>query len=130
MKSKLVKLFLINFLLFASCLTFVESKGINKKDVWWEKDADPSNGGGVWKAYIMKTNNEVVHEWRYEWNGEEVNVHMIYKPVTLFPNQPGGKWILWNFDDRYSDLLGDEGDLEDYFTRYEYYWVMFNRAVY
>jgi len=130
MKNKLAKLSLIAILLLTSCYILVEAKSPKKKDVWWIKNDDVSNGGGTWKAHIMKMNNGVVHEWRYEWNGAPVKVHLIYKPVALFPDQPGEKWIRWTFDDRYEDLPGDEADLVDYFTRYDSYWVIFNRVLF
>ena len=123
MKNRLAKISLIAILVLASCIILVEAKSPKKKDLWWEKDDPGSPTEGMWKAYIMKTKNGVVHEWRYEFNGEPVKVHLIYKPVALYPNQPGGKWIHWTFDYRYFDLPGDQADLTDYFTRYQSYWV-------
>jgi len=129
MKNKIAKLSLISILLLTSSFILVEAKGSKKKDVWWEKVDPGSPTEGMWKAHIRKMENGVVHEWRYEWNGEPVKVHLIYKPVALFPNQPGEQWIHWTFDDRYFDLPSDEADLVDYFTRYQSYWVRINRAV-
>ena len=128
MKNKLIKLSLVTILVFTSFFSIVEARNPNTRDVWWYKNVQP--GQGTWKAHIIKMNNGMVHEWRYEWNGEPINVHLIYKPVELFPNPPGGKWIRWTFDDRYEDLPGDEADLGDYFTRYNSYWVVFNQEVY
>jgi len=79
---------------------------------------------------MMKNDDGVIHEWRYEWNGDPIKVHLMYKPEALYPEQPGEKWFRWTFDDRYRDLPGDEADLVDYFTRGESYWIIFNRAVY
>ena len=129
--NKIAKLSLVAILLLTSCFIMVEAKSSKKKDVWWIKDAPVSNGGGTWKALIKVNNKGVIHEWRYEWNGAPVKGHVMYKPEALYPEQPGKKWFLWEFDDRYEDIPDDdEADLEDYYTRGESYWVRFNRAVY
>ena len=127
--------FLLTILILTSILAATISlvhadKGSSKgRDVWWYKNT--GSGEGVWKAIIYETKSGIIHEWRYEWRGEPIDVHLIYKPVAKFPNQPQGKnWIPWTFDDRYDDLPGDEADLTDYFTRYAMYWVHFNHAVY
>ena len=130
MKNKLAKISLIAILILTSSFIIVEAKSSKKKYVWWTKNAPESNGGGTWKAQIMETKKGVIHEWRYEWNSAPVKTHIKYKPVALYPDQPGDKWFRWTFDDRYGDLPGDEADLVDYFTRYTEYWVTFNRAVY
>jgi hypothetical protein len=125
---------LLTVILLTSFLTVTIApafgKGSSKgKDVWWYKNVEP--GMGTWKAIIYRTRGGIVHEWRYELNGEPVDVHLVYKPVEKFPNQPHGKnWVHWTFDDRYEDLPGDEADLTDFFTKYDDYWVHFNPAEY
>jgi hypothetical protein len=127
--GKLMTALLLTSVLTATIAPVVAKGGSKGKDVWWYKNVEP--GMGTWKAIIYKTKGGVVHEWRYEWKGEPVDVHLVYKPVEKFPNQPHGKnWVRWTFDDRYEDLLGDEADLTDFLTKYNDYWVHFNHAAY
>jgi hypothetical protein len=128
MRNRIVKVTLIAVLVVASCFIMVEATN-PKKDVWWEKVDPGSPTEGMWKAYILKMNNGVVHEWRYEFNGDPVKVHLIYQPVALFPDKPSDKWICWTYDLRYNDLPGDEGDLKDYFTLYDSYWVSIHGSI-
>lgn len=129
-KTYLILLSLILLTPIFISITTVYAKGSLKgEDVWWYKNVEP--GKGTWKATIYKTGNGIVHEWRYEWNGEPVRTHLIYKPIEKFLNQPQGKnWVRWTFDDRYEDLTGDDADLTDFFTRYNEYWVHFNQGAY
>ena len=111
----------------------VLAKGGSAKgnDVWWYKHAPP-NPDVYWKAIIYKTGSGIVHEWRYEVDGEPCDIHMIYKPVEKFPKEHYGKgWVRWTYDDRYIDLSGDQGaDLVDFFTKYTEYWVHINHPLY
>ena len=132
MVNKKFNLMLITVIIFTSfCVTsFVPAyakKGSSKgKDVWWIKHVD-ENTDQYWKAIIYKTKSGIVHEWRYECDGEPIDVHLTYRLVETFPRgHSSRKWIRWTFDDRYEDISGDEGDLKDYLTRYSEYWVHIN----
>ena len=132
MDKKRLNLLLFGALLVTCILVFgitptYARKGCSKgKDVWWIKHVD-ENTDQYWKAIVYRTRRGIVHEWRYELNGNPIDVHLIYKPADKYPRgHHGRKWIHWNFDDRYEDLSGDEGDLIDYLTRYSDYWVHIN----
>lgn len=122
-------LFLVSTFSMTLVPVLAKARSAKGQDVHWVKNVDP--GRGTWKAIIFKTGNGIVREWRYEWNGESIDVHVMYWPLAKFTNEPKGKnWVRWTFDGRYEDLGGDEADLTDFFTWLGEYWVHSNHRLY
>lgn len=92
------------------------AKGGSSKgtDVWFQL------GSQTYKNIFYTTGSGIVHEWRYEPN----DLHLVFKPLSKFPNQPDGFWGPWSYNiPPYQELDDDDGNLADFLTPGDQYWV-------
>ncbi len=100
----------------ASVPVFAQSGGSIGTEVWFQ------NGTTAYKSIVYTEDPGIVHVWTYEpWT-----LHIIFLPLSAFPEQPEGYYGPWSYSSPpYAELLGDEGELADFFMPDEQYWYKF-----
>ena len=56
--------------------------GAKGQDITWQL------GSTTYKGIFLVTGSGLVHQWRYMPNQQ----HYMYKPLSMFPNDPGDDW--------------------------------------
>lgn len=112
--------FLIGCVIIAALAVPALAKGGSSKgsDIWWYDSGEP---GTLFKAIYKKTGSGIIHQWRYL----PENLHLIFKPVSKFPNTPDeGGYFLWTFHELiYTEEDDNPGSLSDFFRDGADYWV-------